>query len=122
MGRGQTPAVGPIPRRGDDGEWQVPHRGYDCFVATDVPDCKTALEISVSPMWLVRLAGDLVASTIDPLGSQLNRSGTVVVDCSELTSMDAVGVAALALAIDRARANGYQLLVMGLSGDPSEAI
>jgi anti-anti-sigma regulatory factor len=76
----------------------------------------------VSPMWLVRLAGDLVASTVDRLGSQLNRPGTVVVDCSELTSMDAVGIAALALAIDRARANGYQLVVMGLSGEPSEGV
>jgi anti-anti-sigma regulatory factor len=91
-------------------------------VAIEVPERTTALEISVSPTWLVRLAGDLGASTVDRLGSQLNRPGTVVVDCSELASIDAVGVAALALAIERARANGYQLVVMGLSGDPSEGV
>jgi anti-anti-sigma regulatory factor len=66
-------------------------------------------------MWLVRLVGDLVASTVEQLGPQLNRSGTVIVDCSELSSMDLVGIAALALAIERARANGHQLVVIGLT-------
>ena len=79
-----------------------------------------ALEISVRRMWLVHLAGDLVASTVESVGPQLNRSGTVIVDCSELSSMDPVGIAALALAIERARANGHQLVVMGLSADLTE--
>jgi anti-anti-sigma factor len=76
------------------------------------------LEITVGPAWHIRLSGHLDASTAAQLGDALDKPGVVVVDCSELHSMDEAGVAALIAAHVRLKARAGRLVVVGLTGRP----
>jgi anti-anti-sigma factor len=78
-----------------------------------------ALRVSVEGAWLVRLIGRLDSSTLAQLGDTIDRPGYVVIDCSELASMDRAGVAVLvAAAHRRPDEHRERLVIIGLTGAP----
>ena len=76
------------------------------------------LRVSVEGAWRIRLIGGLDASTAHKLAT-IERPGYVIIDCSELASMDRAGVEAL-IAAARARRDvrRERLVITGLTGSP----
>jgi anti-anti-sigma factor len=78
--------------------------------------------VGVEPADLIHLSGELDVSVCGQLERALSHSGSVIVDASRLTFLDASGIRTLLLAREGAEQRGDRFIVVGLQGAPLRVV